>query len=261
MLSLRELQQSFCAALYEGKPDRPLGICDSHGFDEARRLGLYRSSMLGILGGALADVYPVTRKLVGQEFFDFMARRYIPDYPSHSGDLHEYGEAFAQFIDAFEPARELVYLSDVARLEWAVHRVFHAAEHPPLALDALARVPVDQHGTLGFDLHPAVRLVHSAFPVHRVWQVNLPGRAAEVVDLDEGPALLLVTRHSFDVEVEPLVAGDFALLRALRDGAGLQQACEEALGADNCFEPGVTLPRLVQAGVLVDFRVEIDTKG
>lgn len=261
MLSLRELQQSFCAALYEGKPSRPLGVRSWRGLDEVRRLGFYRSSMFGILGGALAEIYPATRKLVGVEFFEFMTRRYIPGHPSRSGDLHAYGEAFATFIDVFEPARELVYLGDVARLEWAVHRVFHAAERAPLSLDALARVPAAQHATLSFVLHPAVRLLESAYPVHRIWQVNLPNREAESVGLGEGRALLIVRRPRFDVEVVPLAPGDFAFLQSLADGAGLQQACEAALRADDCFEPGVALPRFVQSGTLVDFQVETDVKG
>ena len=43
-----------------------------------------------------------------------------------------YGDDFADFIAAFEPAPELPYLADVARLEAARTRAYHAADAAPL---------------------------------------------------------------------------------------------------------------------------------
>lgn len=49
------------------------------------------------------------------------AREYALRYPSRSGDLHDFGETFGEFLRLWEPTAHLVYLHDVAKLEWAMH--------------------------------------------------------------------------------------------------------------------------------------------
>ena len=57
---------------------------------------------------------------------------FVREQPPRSPLLAIYGDEFADFIAAFEPARELPYLADVARLEAARTRAYHAADATPL---------------------------------------------------------------------------------------------------------------------------------
>lgn len=258
MRDLRELQRRFCAALYDDASDpTTLGIRHRRGVDAAQRLALYRNSMRGILTKALADVFPVVRQLVGERFFGYLGHHFMRRYPSRSGDLHCYGERFPGFIAAFGPASTLPYLADVAKLEWACHCVFHAADHAPMSLAELAAVPQERHDGLRFELHPAAQLLHSPYPVHRIWQLHLSGCQAQVVNLNEGPAWLLVVRRAFEVNLETLSAAEFAFLAALSEG-GLQDACQMAAAVDACFEPALVLRRLIANATLVRFRIDND---
>ncbi len=146
MPRLRELQLGFAAALLDGAGDDFARHVRAVGLTGARRLQVYRNNTVLNLTGALAAVYPVTRRLVGEGFFQYTAACYIARHPSRSGDLHEFGEHFPLFLQSFAPVAALTYLPDVARLEWAYHQVFHAASHPPLDLAALARVPAERRG-------------------------------------------------------------------------------------------------------------------
>jgi hypothetical protein len=85
------------------------------------RLAVYHRSVRANHDAALAAAYPVVRRLVGDAFFGEAAARYAQAFPSRCGDLHVYGSAFALFLAQYEHARDLAYLPDVARLEWAVH--------------------------------------------------------------------------------------------------------------------------------------------
>jgi len=58
---------------------------------------IYRNNYRGNLHDALAGAYPVIKQLVGDEFFRFLARKYIEKYPSRSANLHQYGEEL-QFL-------------------------------------------------------------------------------------------------------------------------------------------------------------------
>lgn len=131
MPSLHELQIGFAQAV--------LGR-DETGFDEhvlangltgARRIQVYRNNTFASLTEALAAIHPVVQRLVGEGFFRYAAHEYIRRYPSTSGNLHDFGGDFADFLAEFPAAAALPYLADAARLEWAWHQVFHEANPPP----------------------------------------------------------------------------------------------------------------------------------
>lgn len=250
MLPLRELQQSFSNDIYRKETSLADSIAHTetlaNNLDGEQRLALYRSSVFGILTDALTAIYPIVQKLVGEHFFEYMAKHYIAAHPSHSGDLHDYGEYLATFVTDFEPARELVYLPDVARLEWHYHRVFHAADTPPLTTDMLSTLSPSEQAALHIDLHPAARLLDSQYPVHLIWQANLDDDNDQEVDLDDEQARVLIIRRIYEddissnkehrVEVHQLNAPEYALLTALTNGEPFQQACEKCLAVDTGFD-------------------------
>ena len=149
-------------------------------------------------------------------------------------------------METFEPAADLVYLADVARLEWAWHEAYHAAEGEPLAVRAFDDVPAHRQGGLCLRLHPSGRFVRSPYPVHRIWEFNQAGcDASRTIDLDDGGAHLLVIRPDAHVEVRILPVAVFAFLRALDDCRPLAAAAEAAREVDPDFDAATTLDRLI----------------
>lgn len=259
MRSLRELQSAFVAAVFANE--------DGAAIDEAltpsteRCFEVYGNNVFANFTEALRAVYPVVERLVGGEFFAHVARRYVRDTPSTSGDLHRFGARFPAFLAAHPACRDLVYLPDTARLEWSMHEAFHAADHVPLDLHCLAAVPPDQYDALVFCMHPACRLLTSPYPVHRIWQVNQADTAATAtVDLAEGGVHLLVARPAASVEIELLPAAEFAALLELGQGSTLREAVEAAMERDTAFDPGAFLRRRVAARTLVDFHLATAVK-
>jgi len=249
MRSLHELQRAFRDAMLHGACERVAPLVA--GRDAEARLDVYRANFRSNLCAALRDVYPVVERLVGERFFEAAARRYIPDHPSASGDIHDYGADFADFLRAFAPAASLPYLADVARLEWGWHQVFHAADDAPLDPALLARVAGEAQATLRFALRPARRLLASPWPVHRIWRANQAGLAeVPAVDLDEGAARLLVRRETqgYAIEIVALDAGEFAFLDALAQGMTLTGAYERAIAVERGFDLAAVLGRHLRGG-------------
>ncbi|MGH6829987.1 MAG: DNA-binding domain-containing protein [Methylocella sp.] len=237
MLALHKLQTQFAEAMLDpGGKGSELAI-RANGLSAARRLQVYRNNVFASLTGALRACYPVIDRLLGERFFDSAAKHYIRDYPSTSGNLHDFGREYAGFIRAFPPAAELVYLSDVARLEWAYQEVFHAPEPKAFGLDGLSSVPPDRYGELRFKLHPASRLLVSEYPILHIWQVNQPG-CDGMVDLSEGGVNLLVIRRGIAIQIEALSPAEYALLANLAQGHVMSYAAAHALKA----EPELDLP-------------------
>ena len=261
MPSLRELQAGFAAALFNPGASRQAPGIRADGISPAVRLGFYRSSVFENYRNALSATYPAIEKLVGTSFFGRLAEEYVRRYPSRSGDVGCHGEHFAEFLRGHACVRELPYLPDMARLEWCIEESFHAAEHAPLSLYRLAGVPADQCERLRLLLAPSCRLLSSAFPVDRIWQVCQPDYAGEVdVDVDRGVDLL-VRREQYIVALEPLQRGDFAMLVALSSGHEFSAAFGYARAMDAAFDPAAFLQRHVLYGVLVDFTLPADVQA
>jgi hypothetical protein len=249
--SLPETQAEFLRCLFSGD-----AAPDQFPAQDAARFSVYRSAVFANLREALRAVFPVIERLTGGEFFDQAARRFVRDHPSTNGDLHRYGAQFPAFLASFEPAAALPYLADVARLEWLWHEAFHAADHGPPQLARLAAIPPSRWPDLRLKLQPACRMLHSPYPVHRIWQVNQPEHQGdESVDLDEGEARLLLYRAGYEVVVAPLSVGEFRFVEALSGEDSVARALEAALARQPTLDAGALLRDLVGREIIVDFSV------
>lgn len=260
---LRETQTALALALLGGDAEATTGAAGrirAGKLGATRRLEVYRHNVYANLRGVLRDVYPVIFALVGDAFFMHAAELFVKTHPSGSGDLHRFGGEWATFLGTYPYAKELPYLPDVARLEWAWHEAFHAGDAAPLDPARLAAVPADEHADLRFVLHPAVRLTKSDFPTLRIWEVNQPAFTGEVeVDWDAPVEMLLIRRDLTDgvsVLIEPLRPANYAFLRALQRHATLDAATTAALGEDAAFNLQGFLLESVQSAVIADFTRE-----
>lgn len=251
MPTLRDLQRDFVVAVFDEGNERVTGEIRDGRFGAARLVQIYRNNVFLSLTGALAAVYPVVQRLVGEGFFNYLADSFIRAHRPRSGNLHDFGGALAEFLAGFPACAEYPYLADVARLEWAYHQVFHAAA-PPFDLAALSAVPPERYGALCFNLSPAARLIDSGYPLLAIWRANQPGADETTVDLDAGDERLLVFRRALEVEFKLLAPGEYALLDALHNGATLAQASERGFEIAADFDLAHCLQQHVALGTLTN---------
>jgi hypothetical protein len=250
MPSLRERQQQFASALLADPGEAPpVAISGT-----AERLSIYRRNVFANYRNALGATYPVVRRLVGRPFFDAAADEFVRAHPSRGGDLNVYGDAFGAFVARYPPARELPYLADVARLEWAIDEAQRAADStraPDIVLAALAIAPPERLPALRMRLAPSCRLVASEFPVLRIWQVNQPKcEGGERVSLADGPDHVLVRRDAVGISLQPIPAADFAWLAALAERLPLAMAIDRAQGVAAAFDLGAALHTYIEDGTI-----------
>lgn len=243
---------SFAQALLD--PDQPLppGITAAAGADPQRRFNVYRNNVVVSLIDALATTFPVTRELVGDEFFRAVARIHVRHSPPQSRLLAEYGAGFPDFIAGFEPAQSLPYLADVARLEHLRVVAYHAADAVPLTADAfrpLLTTP-ERLLELRFALHPACRWLASPHPVFSLWAAHQGVLELSEVDLAT-PESVLVVRPRYEVRVLALAPGANDFLDALSGGASLADASVRAAAAAPEFDLPLQLAGLLEHGLVV----------
>lgn len=238
---LEAQQSSFATALRRQETLPPGLLGDPQGTHPlARRFAVYLNNVHHGLVQALADAYPVVRRLVGDDFFFAMARLYVTENLPRTRSLTHYGDRFPAFLHRFPPARSLPYLADVARLERAALEVLHAADGPAampeqlLALgEALAETPLP--------LHPAVRLVASRHPALDIHVAN-SGDGDAGWEMKDRPQAVLIYRDRHAIRLMEIEFAELQLLRRLKAGWTLAHI------AENCP------PQHAGGGLVASFR-------
>jgi len=256
VLRLRELQIRFANCLFNPHADSVLGFVEVDGFSALERVQIYRNNLFISLTNALQAIYPSVQRLVGEGFFKYLAHSYIRAHPSQSGNLHDFGQELAAFIVQFAPAATVPYLADVAKLEWAQHEVFHAADHSPLDLGRLSAVPDELRTELRFCFHPASKLISSPYPVLSIWQAcRDEHETVRTIGANDESEQILVVRQQGKIELHRLARAEYAFLKALADSYRLGTAYERATEVDQRFDLATTLQKHIALSTLVDWYI------
>jgi hypothetical protein len=258
--ALRDLQAAFAAHIMEDNSERLADAVVGDSIAAIARLRVHRHHVFHSLATALASTFATVRTLVGEDFFRTMARAYVARALPAQPVLTEYGMDFPAFVAAYAPAQGLPYLTDIARLEWALNVAFQAPRGAVLGVADLQVIPVEQLPAQRLVLAPGHALVCSPYPIDRIWAAAQPGAGAEALDLESDPAQLLVVPRMDDAAFIAVEAGEAAFLTALADWETLEGAAGRGLGADPGFDLSASFARFLGLGLFVALHQESDAE-
>jgi hypothetical protein len=252
-------QALFADALLHPEQGCPPGLRAHNGSDPGVRFDVHRNNVVTSLIAALSDTFPVTRQLVGDEFFAAMARLFVIEHPPASPLLYDYGDGFADFIESFGPAASVPYLADMARLERARVRAYHAADAASLSGEQIAAqlsnpmALAESH----VELHPSLQVVGSDFAIVSLWAAH-QGHG-EIGEVDPfRPEAALVLREDDDAAVVRVPVAAARFVRLLGEGATLERAAAEA-GTAGAFDLAESLGILIRHHALTTWRHSPET--
>ncbi|MGE3319512.1 MAG: putative DNA-binding domain-containing protein [Candidatus Berkiella sp.] len=255
MLPLVDLQQYFKSSIFNDHEVKLYSLIVEGKLDAKKRLQIYRNNIFISLTESLNNVYPTVFSLVGEDYFKALAKEYIIQYPSTSGDLHTFGDRFSDFLSIFSPVKSIPYLPDVASLEWAAHQAFHAAKCMPFDFKKLEVVYEKKYGELKFKLNTSAQLLAFNFPVLHIWRIcQVENKDKnEIVNLSEGAEKVLVLRRKREVCYEKLSEGEFSLLSAFLNGFTFETACDIALQIEPNININFYLEKHLKNETIIDF--------
>ncbi|MDZ7926684.1 MAG: DNA-binding domain-containing protein [Agrobacterium sp.] len=245
-MGFNERQNAFATALLHPGQPLPKGITTARGVADPLRFAVYRNNVHVGLTTALGQRFPVTKRLVGADFFTGMARAYAADHKPRSPLIMYYGDDFPDFIAAFPPAASVAYLPDVARIEVAWTEAYHAADRSPLDVGQLEAILPERIADMALTPHPSARLVLSNFPAGTIWSAHQGETVTPVVD-SRAEAVLIV-RPAMHVEIIILPSADASFAARLLEGATLGEAAQTALNVAPDFDFGSALIGLIGLG-------------
>jgi hypothetical protein len=246
---MAQLQRAFADAIFFDDAPIPEAVRSASGPAHASRFGVYRNNVIAGLIKAIAARYPVARRLLWDDAFNRAAHLYVMTEPPRSPVLLEYGEGFPQFLRNIGQAASADYLADVAELEAARTRAYHAADATPLSREAFAALSPDGLADMRLRLHPSVTLIKSRFPVVSIWEANQ--QANDNALAAWRPECALVARPHLQVEVHRLTHGACEFFAALADGRNVGEAIERATTNTPHFDLAECFNSLIATEVVV----------
>lgn len=249
-------EDQFAAALLDPARPVPEALRDGAARPAGRRFDVYRNNVTVSLIEALETGFPTVARLLGGDNMKGLARLYLRANPPESPLMMHYGSGFPEFLASRKDLAHLGYLPDMARLDLALRRSYHAADVAPVDAAVLSEMPPDLLMQARVTLAPALELLRSDWPVHDIWrfatQDGAPKPRAEAQDV-------VILRPEYDPIPQLLPAGGATWIAALGQGLSFGAAFDAAQAEAAAFDLSASLALLLQGGALTSLTTDQKT--
>lgn len=253
MLSLERLQNTIAQTVL-GRPHAGVSsLVSARRGNPYRRLRIYENNTRASLTATLMAVFPVTVRMVDERFFRYAASEFIRRNPPSEPRLVRYGADFPNFLRTFEALAEMPFVSETARLEWAIAEALDAASLPPLTLAALngdASLVTPE-----LALQPSLRLVVSLWPVLSIWSAHQNGGSPDIPGgWQRRVERIALWRQGDSIRFVRLSNAQFSFRYSLKMGLGLEKAVSRSLTHEPMFDLLGALVGLFGDGLVTGIR-------
>jgi len=208
---LKQLQTQFAEVLEQTLAASHLTLSQPY-LNATQAMQIYQNNYLLSLIEALTASYPSVLKLVGQDYFHFVAKKFVLQCGHDQGDLNLFGAGFAQFLTKQSDISHLPYLPAMAELDWRIERcAAQALETQYLSLEQLQALPNQDLSQAILPLASNLMLMTSPYPVLTIYQM-IQHEQVQPIELDQAQHLLLSKQLDFSVKLDALTELEYAFL-------------------------------------------------
>ena len=227
-----ERQRALVAAILAPRADAATVALAETGERAERGLAAYRANAEALAERALGAAFGRIRTMLGDDDFAHLAAEFWRAQPPQRGDVGEWGENFADWLQAHPAMARWPYLADCARLDFALHRSERAAD-AEFDADSLALLESTDPQRLRLVPMLGTALVSSRWPIVTIHQAHLSGADADFAlarDAIErvSPQHALVWRNGWRAAVTELTEAEASWTASLLAGVDLAAALDHA---------------------------------
>jgi len=213
-------------------------VTRSRSLEAADRLAIYANAYYARLIECIGDVFPVLKRVLGEELFDGFAFDYLQSYPSRRYTLNDLGDKFVDFLRETRPDPEdgnddadwADLLIDLATLEWTIYQVFDGpGTEKETMLEADDVVGVEATAWLEIHLQtpPCLQLLVLNYPVNKFYTaVRATEEELEVPFPNAVTTYVAISRRDYIVRRYDLTHPQYELLQVLMQGGTIGRALE-----------------------------------
>lgn len=214
------------------------------------RLRAYTDGYPARLREALAEAFPALAHLIGTQAFAALTRGYRPAVPAGIYSLADVGRNLPEWLAHDEIGRAYPFTPDLARLEWAIQRAFHARLAPSFDAATVAGWTSEAWADARIRFQTGTAVLASAWPVRTLWQARDTPRDAIDIEVAGRPETVLVHRVGYRVACETIDGDEAEVLARLLAGRTLAEATAD-LAPDRADTLATWTAGWVRRGIVV----------
>lgn len=200
-------QSNFKNAVLTGKVEEAFSasLLETSGVPVEQRLQIHFNNFRETLSDSLSGMFPALTAFVGDAFVKGALKEFCTTYPPEQASLSGYGEQFSKFLADHQVSEQLPYISDIVRLEWALH-----------SLQQVDEIQYDTENECNdYILSENIRFVDSKFPLMSLWSVAVGQLPPEAVHIEQGGQTVVALLREGEISLLALDDAEEDLLRTM----------------------------------------------
>ncbi len=190
------------------------------------RLAIYANAYGMRLVETLQKDYPAVFYLLGDDAFTQLALAYIKAHPSTHPSLRFFGQYFSDFVHHDSDYSAMLYISELAKLEWLLVEAFDAKDVNISQESDVAKIPPEAWPRLVLHFHPSVHYFQYHWNIIPIWQAEQDKKTPPPAQQLDSEELCLVWRHKLKTRYRTLGPEEALVLGSMLDGADFSHMCE-----------------------------------
>jgi hypothetical protein len=235
-MQLLATQRAFTAQIRAGDAAFLADIASDPDFDAAARAAVYREGYAIRLTEALDANYPMLHRLLGDEQFSLLARKFIAANPSTHRSIRWYGSELGEFLRATSPYAQQPVFAELASWEWAMTEAFDSADAGVVERAEVTRVAAQDFADLRFSLHPSLRRLDLEWNTPAIWQALSKDEVPPQAEKQAAPIPWVIWRQELTTYFRSIDTTEAAAIKLANSGRSFGEICETLatlIGADN----------------------------
>lgn len=228
-LALTQLQDEFKKSLLYQDSTLSEQILTNSDFAAEQLIQIYRNNFIISVTDSLQCTYANTLLLVGEEFFNSVARAFILSQPPAINNICSYGDKFAEYLTRLEQLQDMPFVAEMARFECLLEK----SKNLPLSctrldLNKLQQVSEQDHDKLVFTLRKNINLFTSNQDIKQLLEL-INNNQDEDVDINKACFLLLIKQANFEVSIKSISEKQWLLITQLQAQSSLTELTPASL--------------------------------
>lgn len=216
------LQGDFSQSLLYKASEITSQIKDKNGFTAEQLIQIHRNNFVISVSDSLKSTFKYTLQLVGEAFFESVARQFILQKPPAVNNICVYGEQFPHYLSLLQQLTAMPYIAEMARFEW----VHEQCQNLPLQensidLVSLQQVAPEDFAALQFSLSTSMSIFESEQNILLLRNMIM-NEDVKAVDLNQPCYLLLQKQPNFSIDISELSQSQSQLIQQLQQEKTLE---------------------------------------
>ncbi len=229
MNELLTIQNSFQDFLIQDDKEIYQSIVDTGKVSAETRLEIYRNAYRYRLIDALAANYPILKIYIGDDQFEDLGIAYLDKYPSNFRSIRWFGDQLVNFLNDNLPYKSFPYLSELAKLEWAMTLTFDAADSEIIDIETVKSIPPEDWAKMRLQPHPSTYLLSLSWNVVQIWQELSEDQDPHEPIQNDHPVNWLLWRKDLINQFCSLDNEEACAIEAMLKGLTFNEICEQLL--------------------------------